>query len=1080
MKFRSARLGLAQSLVALSVSLAVVFSSLTIAFASPAKAVAKSAATKSVANQADSSPSDLRIASATAKASADGVLLRWQTNSAPDNVGFNVYRLKDGQRTRVNREIIPGAAFAPALQAKLGGGYSYSWFDRGGTVDATYYIESVSLQGVTKTQESLIPVVDKTVSGFAQAPGTSTPAGANASESADAFEKYYPAAETEINSLQGSLQDQWAIAAQTALKIAIKKDGWYRVTQPQMVAAGFNPAVDIRNLKLFVEAQEVAINTSQHSGTFGNGDYIEFYGRGLDLPTTDVRTYYLIAGTTPGKRVRGQIQLDGDPPPPAPTSTPPSPSPGLPPRDGPISVPVLQDPIFFSWVQRDLNMMADSLKPTSAPAVNAPRETDNSGSAYLQIAPMYEQEQSSGAVGRRREENSTEVDVPIKGVPKVETRSLPRLVGVLTKPVAPNATVANKTKAAGKIRKGRVGKKKKRNKLRRQLGQQRHHAVFSAAAASASSVPPNFSYTAERKDRGVYFVTVLNGDQENFFGQVIIFNSTNPVSQTINTPNVDLAAAGTAQLEIALQGVNQVFHRISVEFNGTVVGQFQFFGFDPASGGHPVQVFNIPVSLLQNGANTIRWILPAGGDVSIVDYVKITYPHLFRADAGALKFMLRGTHSTTVDGFSTSSVKLIDYTDPLNVSIMRPPSAPSGSGFAITVPPSDPPSKPPRLLYAIANGQFDQPAALSLNQPSTINLNSNAADFLIVSHKDFVAASEPLRVARQNQGMVSKVVDVEDIYDEFSFGVHGPQAIRDFLKHAATNWATKPRYVVFAGDACLDPRNYQGVGNFDFVPTKLLDATFNETASDDWLTDFDNDGIGNIPVGRLPVRSAAQATVEISKIVNFAPANVMQKALLVADDHTNPPYYYDFGAASDQLGNLITPSLTLQKVYRSGTSCEERASIIAAFNEGRALVNYLGHGSVDVWAGACPDPLPGNPNHVLPEFGNEDAAALTNGNKLSFVVVLDCLNGYFHDPTLQGIAEALMNNPTGGSVAAFASSGLTLPEGPHDMSQQLYTLVYGGPPISLGDAIKVAKGATNDIDVRTTWIYFGDPSMKIR
>jgi hypothetical protein len=228
------------------------------------------------------------------------------------------------------------------------------------------------------------------------------------------------------------------------------------------------------------------------------------------------------------------------------------------------------------------------------------------------------------------------------------------------------------------------------------------------------------------------------------------------------------------------------------------------------------------------------------------------------------------------------------------------------------------------------------------------------------------------------------------------------------------------------------------------------------------------------------VRNTTQANTEISKIVNFLPANVQQKALLVADDHTNPPYYYDFGAASDQLASLVSPSLTVQKVYRSGPSCEERASIIAAFNEGRALVNYIGHGSVDVWAGACPDPLPGNPNHVLPEFGNDDAAALTNGNKLSFVVVLDCLNGYFIDPTLQGIGEALMNNPNGGSVAAFASSGLTLPEGPHDMSLQLYALVYGGQPIALGDAIKIAKGNTNDMDVRTTWIYFGDPSLKIR
>jgi hypothetical protein len=99
---------------------------------------------------------------------------------------------------------------------------------------------------------------------------------------------------------------------------------------------------------------------------------------------------------------------------------------------------------------------------------------------------------------------------------------------------------------------------------------------------------------------------------------------------------------------------------------------------------------------------------------------------------------------------------------------------------------------------------------------------------------------------------------------------------------------------------------------------------------------------------------------------------------------------------------------------------------------------------------------------------------------LSFVVVMDCLNGYFQDPVLQGLAETLMKAPNGGAVAAFASSGLTVPDGQHAMATQLYTLLYGSQSIPLGDAVKTAKAATTDIDVRRTWILFGDPSMKIR
>jgi hypothetical protein len=96
---------------------------------------------------------------------------------------------------------------------------------------------------------------------------------------------------------------------------------------------------------------------------------------------------------------------------------------------------------------------------------------------------------------------------------------------------------------------------------------------------------------------------------------------------------------------------------------------------------------------------------------------------------------------------------------------------------------------------------------------------------------------------------------------------------------------------------------------------------------------------------------------------------------------------------------------------------------------------------------------------------------------------MDCLNGYFIVPqsTGQSLAEAIVKAPNGGAVASFASSGLTIPDGQHQMGQQMLTLLYNnGPTIPIGDAGRQAKTATNDLDVRRTWILFGDPTMKIR
>src|SRR5262249_723374 len=136
-------------------------------------------------------------------------------------------------------------------------------------------------------------------------------------------------------------------------------------------------------------------------------------------------------------------------------------------------------------------------------------------------------------------------------------------------------------------------------------------------------------------------------------------------------------------------------------------------------------------------------------------------------------------------------------------------------------------------------------------------------------------------------------------------------------------------------------------------------------------------------------------------------------------------------------------------------------------NQGTALVHFSGHGSLDIWTSG-------------PIFTNADALALTNGNKLPLVIIMDCLNGNFVYPFADCVAEAFLKAPNGGAVASFASSGLTVPTGQHEMGNRLFELIYHGPPIAIGDATRQAKAATNDYDVQRTWILLGDPTMKIR
>jgi hypothetical protein len=48
------------------------------------------------------------------------------------------------------------------------------------------------------------------------------------------------------------------------------------------------------------------------------------------------------------------------------------------------------------------------------------------------------------------------------------------------------------------------------------------------------------------------------------------------------------------------------------------------------------------------------------------------------------------------------------------------------------------------------------------------------------------------------------------------------------------------------------------------------------------------------------------------------------------------------------------------------------------------------------------------------------------------------------------------------------------------MNKQFYQLVFGKDAMTLGAAVQKAKESTGDMDVRRTWILFGDPTMKLR
>jgi uncharacterized repeat protein (TIGR01451 family) len=572
--------------------------------------------------------------------------------------------------------------------------------------------------------------------------------------------------------------------------------------------------------------------------------------------------------------------------------------------------------------------------------------------------------------------------------------------------------------------------------------------------------PQSFPYAVELKDRTTYFAALLTSDGNNFFGAPV---TTTPVDQVLAVQDVATTAADPAQLEVFLQGVvADTPHDVVVSLNGVTVGEITFNGQNVGK-----LDIEVPVNLLVAGNNTVTLTAQDGDDdISLVEHITLTYPHSYTAESDALKFTAAPGDHIRVQGFTNTPSRLMDITDPANPIevVARVVAQPAGFALDVLVPAE---LSGTRTFLAVAADAMASPVALVYNQPSNWHASQAGAQVVMITDPAFVSQLTPLVNLRRSQGWSVAVVQTDDIFDEFNFGERSPQAIRDFLQNSTTQWQTPPQYVLLVGDASVDPNNYLGFGYFDFVPTKIIATSELMTACDDWFTEFANDGIAQIPTGRLPVRTASDAALVVGKIVgyenNTASGTWMNQALLVADQDDTESFTNDTLSVAALLPASMQVTEVLASTMDAGTASQQ---ILAAINSGQLLVNYLGHGSVEVWSG---EDL----------FDNDAAASLTNSN-LSVFLLMDCLNGFFHDVYTESLAEALLLSPNGGAVAVWASSGLNNPPPQLQMDQQLIRALVANPGIALGDAVQQGKMNITDPDARQTYILFGDPLLHLK
>lgn len=332
------------------------------------------------------------------------------------------------------------------------------------------------------------------------------------------------------------------------------------------------------------------------------------------------------------------------------------------------------------------------------------------------------------------------------------------------------------------------------------------------------------------------------------------------------------------------------------------------------------------------------------------------------------------------------------------------------------------------------------------------------ADALYIAPALFHTALQPLLDQRASQGYRVALVDVDQIYEGWRGGQVDPAAIRDFVRWRTANGEQPPQAIVLVGDATSDPLNFTRQGNTNFIPPYLLhvDPWLIETACDSCFGQVDglsplDDPLPDIPVGRIPAKSAAEVTFYVEKLLGYerTPAPVDQRArmVFVADNYRDASGRVDpagdFALATETAVALQPASAQIERVYfdpspthsqnpwREPDPVRAWQKTVEALNRGGGFASYTGHAHQQQWASTD---LNVEPPYLL---GLYDADGLTNQSNLSILLEMTCLTGMFQMPALSGttIDERLLLHTKGGAAAIWSSTGLGVAYG-HDALQR--------------------------------------------
>ena len=326
---------------------------------------------------------------------------------------------------------------------------------------------------------------------------------------------------------------------------------------------------------------------------------------------------------------------------------------------------------------------------------------------------------------------------------------------------------------------------------------------------------------------------------------------------------------------------------------------------------------------------------------------------------------------------------------------------------------------------------FRAPDTVAPLRSTTAHMPGPGADWVVVTTSRLAPLIVPLVEHRRSRGFTPAVVEARELYDTFTHGRFDPRAITEFVRAAHRNWILKPKYLLIVGDA---DHGADWISSQETIPTQMVMTDYNgATATDGLYGDIDGDGIPDICVGRLPVRTPAGTLRLVNRIIDLEtkpPAGTWRRRIRFVAGQAR------FNPIIDRLlertfksvvGKEIPAAFRLSMTWSNPRSpfywpasrFSER--IVSEFNEGSLVFTYVGHGSSQAL-----DSIRDASGLKWPILDAESVASIDAGGRNPVLAIIACWTGMFDEPSRDCISELLLRKD-GGPAAVIASSRISHP-----------------------------------------------------